>query len=368
MHPSFTLPLDLGPRSYDIVIGHGLLGKTGSLVKPLAPGRQVAVVTSTVIAPLYLEPVATALGEAGFTVLPIILPDGEEYKEWPTLQMVFDALIENRFERSTLLVALGGGVVGDMTGFAAATFMRGVPFVQIPTTVLAQVDASVGGKTGINHPLGKNLIGAFYQPRLVLIDTATLKSLPKREILAGLAEVIKYGMLRDADLFAQIEKVLDGLIDVDPDVVTPIIRSCCAIKADIVAADERESGRRALLNLGHTFGHAIETLTRYQTFLHGEAVAIGMVLAADLSVRCGLTSDATTTRVRTLLQRAGLPTRAPRFPVEQYLEAMARDKKVQDGRIRFVLVEKVGQAVVRDAVDPALVAATLSANMAEKKQ
>ncbi|MBF0136076.1 MAG: 3-dehydroquinate synthase [Magnetococcus sp. DMHC-1] len=363
MYPSTTLSLDLGPRSYDIVMGHDLLGTIGSLVKPLAAGRQVAVVTSTVIAPLYLKPVATSLGEAGFTVLPIILPDGEEYKEWPTLQMIFDALIENRFERSTLLVALGGGVIGDMTGYAAASFLRGVPFVQIPTTLLSQVDASVGGKTGINHTLGKNLIGAFYQPRLVLIDAATLKSLPKREILAGLAEVIKYGLLWDADLFAQIERSIDSLTAIDPEVLIPIIRACCAIKAEIVAADERESGQRALLNLGHTFGHAIETLTRYQTLLHGEAVGIGLVLAADLSWRCGLCSAADVQRIRALLQKAGLPVRAPHFPVKRYLEAMTRDKKVLNGRIRFILLDKIGKAIVRADVDPDLVAATFEANM-----
>ncbi|MBF0424895.1 MAG: 3-dehydroquinate synthase [Magnetococcales bacterium] len=366
MHPLFTLSLDLGPRGYEIVIGENLLGRVGSLVKPLAPGQQVAIVTSTTVAPLYLAPVATALGEAGFTVLPIILPDGEEYKEWPTLQMIFDALIENRFERSALLVALGGGVIGDMTGFAASAFMRGVPFVQIPTTLLAQVDASVGGKTGINHPLGKNLIGAFYQPRLVLIDVATLKTLPKREVLAGMAEVVKYGILRDADLFARIESNVEALLRVDPEVLIPIIRHCCAIKAEIVAADEREGGQRALLNLGHTFGHAVETVTRYKTFLHGEAVAIGMVLAADLSERCGIAPTATTQRVRALLERLGLPVQTPRLPVADYLDAMAHDKKVQDGRTRLILLEEIGRAVIRDTIDTKQVAATLTANMATK--
>ncbi|MBF0160809.1 MAG: 3-dehydroquinate synthase [Magnetococcales bacterium] len=346
---SETLTVDLGSRSYPIVIGSRLLPQLGAYLQPLLPGRQVAIVSNTTVAPLYLEQVEEALQQQGFATLAILLPDGEAYKTWPHLQTLFDALIQNHFERSATLLALGGGVVGDMTGFAAATFLRGVNFVQIPTTLLAQVDASVGGKTGINHALGKNLIGAFYQPRQVLIDVQTLTTLPVRERLAGLAEVIKYGIIWDETFFQRLERDLDGLLLLQQELLIETIRTCCTIKAAVVAADERESegGHRALLNLGHTFGHAIETLSGYGQLLHGEAVAMGMVMAADLSHRLGLCGAEAVARIRQLLARCGLPLQAPAFPVDAYLEAMGRDKKVLDGALRLVLVQAIGQAVIR---------------------
>lgn len=347
-----TLSLPLGSRSYDIVIGAHLLSQLGARLRPLLSGQQVAIVSNTTVAPLYLEPVERSLREQGFVTLPIVLPDGEAYKDWPHLQTIFDALIQNRFERSSTLVALGGGVVGDMTGFAAASFLRGVSFVQIPTTLLSQVDASVGGKTGINHPLGKNLIGAFYQPKQVVIDVTTLTTLPQRERLAGMAEVIKYGILWDAAFFQRLEEGITGVLDWEPHRLIETIRTCCAIKAEIVGADEREAeaGNRVLLNLGHTFGHAIETLTGYEQILHGEAVAMGMVMAAELSQEMGLCSALEVSRIRQLIARCGLPVQAPFFPVEAYLEAMTRDKKVLGGALRFVLVHKIGQAAMYHTV------------------
>ncbi|MBF0400858.1 MAG: 3-dehydroquinate synthase [Magnetococcales bacterium] len=360
-----TLSLPLGARSYDIVIGPHLLAQLGARLKPLLAGQQVAIVTNTTVAPLYLEPVESSLRQHGFLTLPILLPDGESYKDWRHLQTIFDALIQHRFERSATLVALGGGVVGDMTGFAAATFLRGVSFVQIPTTLLSQVDASVGGKTGINHALGKNLIGAFYQPRQVIIDVTTLESLPERERLAGLAEVIKYGIIWDAAFFDRLEQGITGVLQLEPRLLIETIRTCCAIKAEIVASDEREAeaGHRALLNLGHTFGHAIETLTGYGAILHGEAVAIGMVMAADLSQQMGLCTVADVDRIRQLVGRCGLPVRAPHFPVEAYLEAMTRDKKVLDGALRFVLVHRIGQGAIHRSVPMDLVRSTIQRNL-----
>ena len=345
-----TFSLDLGSRSYDILIGPGLLDGLGDRLKPLLPGRQVAVVSNTTVAPLYLERVQASLAAAGFTTLPIILPDGERFKDWTHLNRIFDALITHRFERSATLLALGGGVVGDMTGYAAASFLRGVSFVQVPTTLLSQVDASVGGKTGINHPLGKNLIGAFYQPRLVAIDVDTLATLPRRELLAGVAEVIKYGIIRDAGFFGMLEAEVTGIDRLEPRLMSRIIHTCCAIKADVVAADERESGARALLNLGHTFGHAIESLAGYGNILHGEAVAMGMVMAADLSARMGLCSAADAARIRVLIEKSGLPLQAPRFPVSDVLEVMSRDKKVSGGTPRFVLVDGIGRASMRENI------------------
>ncbi|MBF0127087.1 MAG: 3-dehydroquinate synthase, partial [Magnetococcales bacterium] len=274
-----VLALDLGARSYEIHIGSGLLSTIGARLRARVKGRRVAVVTNETVAPLYLAQTTHSLERSGFSVLPILLPDGEVHKNWSTLQTIFDALIAHQFERADTLLALGGGVVGDMTGFAAATFLRGVPFAQLPTTLLAQVDASVGGKTGINHPLGKNLIGAFHQPCLVLMDVETLRTLPERERLAGMAEVIKYGIIRDGDFFALLENRLEAILAMETAPITEVLRTCCAIKAEIVAADEREHGTRALLNLGHTFGHAIESLTGYGVWLHGEAVAVGMVVA-----------------------------------------------------------------------------------------
>lgn len=363
--PLETLSVNLGSRAYKILIGANLIHQLGARLKPLLPGKQVAIVSNTVVAPLYMEPLEAALREHGFSTLPIVLPDGESHKDFHHLQKIFDILIHNRFERSATLLALGGGVVGDMTGFAAATFLRGVPFVQIPTTLLSQVDASVGGKTGINHPLGKNLIGAFYQPRLVAIDVETLKTLSQRERLAGLAEVIKYGIIWDTAFFQQLEQEMAGVLRLEQTLLIQTIRTCCAIKAQIVAGDEHEaeSGNRALLNFGHTFGHAIETLAGYGQILHGEAVAIGMVMAAHLSEQMGLCMAGDATRIRLLLQRAGLPVYAPRFPVAHYLEAMTRDKKVVGGTIRFILMDRIGHATMRRDVPLDRLKKTLLAQM-----
>lgn len=343
-----TLNLALGERSYPIHIGRGLLGQA-ALVLPYLRQRKVAIVTNVTVAPLYLAPLAAALRETGVDVIEVILPDGEQYKDWQTLNLIFDALLEHRCERSTTLIALGGGVVGDMTGFAAACYQRGMPFIQIPTTLLAQVDSSVGGKTAINHPLGKNMIGAFYQPKLVLADTDTLNTLPDRELRAGLAEVVKYGLIRDLPFLEWIEANLEALLAREPEALAYAVRRSCENKAEVVIADEHEHGERALLNLGHTFGHAIETGVGYGEWLHGEAVAVGMLMAAELSQRLGAISAADVARVERLLLRCGLPVVGPALDSEQYLELMQHDKKVQDGKLRLVLFQTIGRAIVSDA-------------------
>jgi len=353
-----TLTVDLGDRAYPIHIGQDLIGQAG-LILPHLPQARVAVISNTTVAPLYLETLATSLRAAGVDALPIVLPDGEVYKNWETLNLIFDALLAHRAERKTTLIALGGGVIGDLTGFAAASYLRGVPFIQVPTTLLAQVDSSVGGKTGINHPLGKNMIGAFYQPRLVLADTATLDTLPDRELAAGLAEVIKYGLIRDPEFFAWLEANMDRLSARNPDALAFAIRRSCENKAAIVAADERESGARALLNLGHTFGHAIESGMGYGVWLHGEAVAAGTLLAADLSQRLGLIDPADVERIAALMRRAGLPTRAPDLGLDAWLTHMEVDKKVEGGKIRFVLLRGIGDAFVLADPPPPALAATL---------
>lgn len=354
-----TLTVDLGERSYPIHIGPALLGQSERLLRHLAQKR-VAIVTNTTVAPLYLEKLSQALRAAGVDVLPIVLPDGEAYKDWRTLNQIFDELLKHRAERKTTLIALGGGVVGDMTGFAAACYQRGVPFIQIPTTLLAQVDSSVGGKTGINHPLGKNMIGAFYQPKLVLADTDTLRTLPARELSAGLAEVIKYGLIWDAQFFSWLESNMSALRALEPDAVAHAIYRSCEIKAQVVAADERESGLRALLNLGHTFGHAIEAGMGYGNWLHGEAVGAGMVLAARLSALMGLIAEDELARIEALVAAAGLPVEAPALGMAQYMSAMGIDKKVEDGRIRFVLLRCVGEAFVTADVTQDLLREILS--------
>jgi 3-dehydroquinate synthase len=309
---------------------------------------------------LYLEQLQTFLEGHGVGVVPIILPDGEKYKNAETLNLIYDALLGHRCERSTPLIALGGGVIGDMTGFAAATYLRGVPFIQIPTTLLAQVDSSVGGKTGINHPLGKNMIGSFYQPQVVLADITTLDTLPDRELRAGITEVIKYGLIRDLPFFEWLEQNIEKLLARDADALQYVIARSCRSKAEVVAADERESGERALLNLGHTFGHAIENGMGYGVWLHGEAVAAGTIMAADLSRRLGWIGETDVVRIGNLLERAGLPIVAPIIGVERYLELMGLDKKVQDGKIRFVLLKAIGQAVMSEA-PPELLRQTLDA-------
>jgi len=354
-----TLTVDLGDRSYPIHIGQGLLGNA-ALLLPHIRGRQVLVVSNETIAPLYLEPVLGML--ADYDVSTVILPDGEQYKNLETLNIIYTALLKHRLNRGCTLVALGGGVVGDITGFAAASYQRGVAFLQIPTTLLAQVDSSVGGKTGVNHPLGKNMIGAFHQPRCVLIDTDTLDTLDDRQLAAGLAEVIKYGLIHDADFFAWLEQNIEALKARDKRALAFAIERSCSIKAEIVAADERESGKRALLNLGHTFGHAIETGTGYGNWLHGEAIAAGMVMAADLSARHNWLPQSDVGRTAALLRRAGLPVAPPpEMSEQQFLDLMAVDKKAVDSGLRLVLLKAIGAAVVTAEYRPDLLLATLNA-------
>ncbi len=341
-----TLNLDLGSRSYPIHIGSDLLEKTDLLV-PHIIGDRVALVSNETVAPIYMERLATALSQ--YQPLPIVLPDGEQYKTLEVLDRIFTALLGERCDRQTTLIALGGGMVGDMTGFAAACYQRGVPFIQVPTTLLAQVDASVGGKTGVNHRLGKNMVGAFYQPQCVIIDTDTLNTLPDNELSAGVAEVVKYGLIRDPEFFDWLEGDLDKLLARDKEALSFAIYRSCQNKAEVVSADEREAGERALLNLGHTFGHAIEAGLGYGTWLHGEAVAAGMAMAADLSQRLGWLSAEDVERIKHLLSRAQLPIRAPAsIEPSQFLDLMSVDKKTQGGRLRLVLLEAIGQALVTD--------------------
>ncbi|MBK7955235.1 MAG: 3-dehydroquinate synthase [Candidatus Accumulibacter sp.] len=342
-----TLTVALGDRSYPIHVGRALVDRA-DLLMPLLQQAKVAIVTNSTVAPLYLPRLRDSLQRAGLEVVAIILPDGEQFKNWQTLNSIFDLLLERRCERSTTLIALGGGVVGDMTGFAAACFQRGMPFMQVPTTLLAQVDSSVGGKTAINHPLGKNMIGAFHQPRLVLADTDTLNTLPDRELRAGLAEVIKYGLIRDLAFLEWLEANLDLLLSREPTALAEAICRSCRNKAEVVVADEREMGERALLNLGHTFGHAIETGVGYGDWLHGEAIAVGMMMAAELSAHLGWIDGRALARVERLFRRAGLPVCGPTLAVERYLELMQHDKKVQGGKLRLVLLRQLGQAVVTD--------------------
>ncbi len=353
-----TLNVALGDRSYPIHIGRGLLDDP-ALIRPFLKTPRVAIVTNDIVGPLYLDRLRATLQRADIAVHAVELPDGESHKDWQTLNLVFDALLAERCERSTTLIALGGGVVGDMAGFAAATYQRGMPFIQVPTTLLSQVDSSVGGKTAINHPLGKNMIGAFYQPRLVLADIGTLDTLPDRELRAGLAEVIKYGLIRDFDLFEWLEANVERLLDRDPEALAFAVERSCANKAEVVSADETEQGERALLNLGHTFGHAIETGMGYGNWLHGEAVAAGTMMAAELSRRLGWLDVADVARVEALHLRAGLPVFGPRLPVERYLDLMASDKKVEAGRLRLILLCAIGKAVIHGEAAPDLIAAAI---------
>ncbi|MCU4119671.1 3-dehydroquinate synthase [Variovorax sp. N23] len=340
----------LGERSYPILIGAGLLDEPASF-EAVPRAASALIVTNTTVGPLYTAALQKALAGRFNAVHVLELPDGEVHKDWTTLNLIFDALLGHGCDRKTVLFALGGGVVGDMTGFAAASYMRGVPFVQVPTTLLAQVDSSVGGKTAINHPLGKNMIGAFYQPQLVLCDLATLTTLPPRELNAGLAEIIKYGPIYDMAFFDWIEVNLPALRAQEPAAMAHAVRRSCEIKAEVVGQDERESGLRAILNFGHTFGHAIESALGYGEWLHGEAVGCGMVMAAQLSRRLGGVDDAFVQRLTALIDRAGLPTVAPRFGAERYLELMRIDKKSEGGEIRFVVIDKPGSAVMRPAPD-----------------
>jgi 3-dehydroquinate synthase len=346
--------IDLGDRSYPILIGAGLLGDPATY-QYLPAASTALIVSNAVVAPLYAEGLRRALQPHYRRVLQVVLPDGEAHKDWPTLQLIFDALLENACDRKTVLFALGGGVIGDMTGFAAACYMRGVPFVQVPTTLLAQVDSSVGGKTAINHPLGKNMVGAFYQPERVICDLDVLQSLPPRELSAGLAEIIKYGPIADMAFLAWIEDNIEALLAREPAALAHAIRRSCEIKADVVGQDERESGLRAILNFGHTFGHAIESGLGYGQWLHGEGVGCGMVMAARLSQRLGGVDAAFVERLRTLVQRAGLPVTGPRLAPSdsagRYLELMRVDKKAEAGEIKFVVIDAPGSAALRSAPD-----------------
>lgn len=355
-----TLNVALGERAYPIHIGRGLLDQAG-LIVPHLKTKRVAIVTNEVVGPLYLERVRSALEQAGISVSAVVLPDGEAHKDWPTLNLIFDMLLAERCERSTTLLALGGGVVGDMGGFAAACYQRGMPFIQVPTTLLAQVDSSVGGKTAINHPLGKNMVGAFYQPKLVLADIDTLDTLPERELSAGLAEVIKYGLIRDADFLVWLEANLERLVARDTEALAFAIERSCRNKAEVVAADETEQGERALLNLGHTFGHAIETGLGYGEWLHGEAVAAGTMMAAALSRRLGWIGAEDVARIESLFVRAGLPVWGPKLGAARYLELMAHDKKVEAGKLRLVLLRALGRAVIHGEASAEDIAAAIEA-------
>ena len=351
------LSVELGERSYPIFIGEGLLGTQD--LSAFVSGAQVMIVTNETVAPLYLERAKACF--PGKRVDTVVLPDGEKFKDWQTLNSIFDGLLEQRHTRKTTLVALGGGVVGDMAGFAAACYQRGVPFIQIPTTLLSQVDSSVGGKTGINHPLGKNMIGAFHQPQAVLIDTASLQTLPAREVSAGLAEVIKYGLIRDQGFLGWLEEHMDALVSLDPEALAEAIFRSCACKAEIVALDEREGGLRAILNLGHTFGHAIETYAGYGNWLHGEAVGTGMLMAAELSALEGMISRDDCDRINRLILRAGLPDKPPvAMTADDFMGLMAVDKKNVDGLLRLVLLRSVGDAVVTSEASPENLALTFA--------
>lgn len=356
--PMRTLTVQTPSHQYPIFIGYDLIGQADSLLKPYL-NKTAAIITNETVAPLYLKSLQMSLDRIGIRHFSIILPDGEKYKNWQTLNLIFDGLMENRAERKTTLIALGGGVIGDMVGFAAATYQRGAPFIQIPTTLLSQVDSSVGGKTGINHPLGKNMIGAFYQPQAVLADLETLKTLPRRELSAGMAEVIKYGALGDVDFFEWLEQNIADLMVQNQEKLTQAVYHCCKMKADIVAKDETEQGIRAWLNLGHTFGHAIEAEMGYGVWLHGEAVAAGCVLAGRLSEELGKISDADTRRIAVLMEAAGLPSLPPKFPFEKWISHMSHDKKVSSGVMRFIGLNRLGEANITEVSDIDILKRTL---------
>jgi 3-dehydroquinate synthase len=359
--PTITVNVELGERAYPIHIGAGLIGRT-QLFAPHIKGASVAIVTNSTIDPLYGDQLRAALEPLGKKVTTVVLPDGEAHKNWETLNQIFDALLTERADRKTTLIALGGGVVGDMTGFAAASYMRGVPFIQVPTTLLSQVDSSVGGKTGINHPLGKNMIGAFYQPQAVIADIGALHTLPERELAAGIAEVIKTAAIADAEFFEWIETNIDALNRRDDEALAHAVKRSCEIKASVVASDEREGGRRAILNFGHTFGHAIEAGLGYGEWLHGEAVGCGMVMAADLSVRLGKLDEAARRRLVRVIEAAKLPVTAPQLGDDRFVDLMKIDKKAEAGEIKFILLTRFGATEITSAPDQA-VRATLAASV-----
>ena len=339
-----TITVNLGDRSYPIYVGAGILEQVGALLKQGGIRGKVGVVTNPTVAQLYLDSIHESLTNADFEVTPILIPDGESHKNHKSLATIYNDLISKRFERQSCVLALGGGVVGDIAGFAAATYLRGIPYVQVPTTLLAQVDSSVGGKTGVNHENGKNLIGAFYQPKMVLIDVAVLRTLPRRELVAGLAEVIKYGIIQDPELFQLLERRAEEVLGLDRTLLTRVIALSCAIKARVVEADEREEDLRAVLNFGHTIGHALEAVTGYQQFLHGEAVGVGMAKAAALSVQHGFCDPSSCRRIVALIKKAGLPVEIPPDVVPRNLiQAMEVDKKVAGGKIKFIVCEGIGK-------------------------
>lgn len=363
------LNVALGQRSYPIVIGPDALARTSDILAALPKRTQprIALVTNETVAPLYLDKLLASLTSVGADATLIVLPDGEQFKTWESLNRIHDAMLQARCDRSTVVMALGGGVIGDLAGFAAATYQRGVPFIQVPTTLLSQVDSSVGGKTGINHARGKNMVGAFWQPNLVLADTTVLQTLSAREFSSGLAEVIKYGLIRDLDFFEWLESNLDALMQRDSEALAYAIERSCLNKAEVVEADEMETaseGGRALLNLGHTFGHAIETGVGYGQWLHGEAVAAGTVMAADLSQRLGWLDEASVNRIKSIYRRANLPLAGPPLGASTYLELMSHDKKVVDGRMRLVLLQQIGQAVTHGGASLAVLQDTIEANCA----
>ena len=341
------IPVTLRDRSYEILVQHGLLARLGEQLSRLGLGPTAVVITNPIVKRLYAARVMRSLKAHGFDVDLLIVPDGEEAKSMRWLNRILDALVRTRRERQTSLVALGGGVVGDLAGFAASAYLRGIPFVQAPTTLVAQVDASIGGKTGVNHPLGKNLLGAFYQPCVVLIDPSALRTLPVRQYRAGLAEVVKYGVIADARFFEFLEGNLPGILRRDATSLDRILRTSCAIKARVVSADEREGDLRRILNFGHTLGHALETVTGYRRYLHGEAVAIGMVAAARLACQLGVADKTVEQRVRDLVTRIGLPTEIPGHPPTALIRAMRQDKKVKDGQIHFVLPSRIGHVMIK---------------------
>ena len=356
-----TLDVDLGERSYPIYIGQDLL-RDAKLFRRHIASAQVMVVSNETVAPLYMQTLLDSL--QGLQVEQVVLPDGEKYKMLEILNRIFDQLLEKHFDRGCTLIALGGGVIGDMTGFAAACYQRGVNFIQVPTTLLSQVDSSVGGKTGVNHPLGKNMIGAFYQPQAVIIDIDTLKTLPPRELSAGLAEVIKHGIIKDAEYFSWLESHMQDLRDLDPEALAHAVKGSCVIKSRVVSADEREAGQRALLNFGHTFGHAIETGMGYGNWLHGEAVGAGMCMAARMSRRLGWLSAEEETRITELIAAAGLPTAPPELSSERFMELMAVDKKVMAGKLRLVLLQGIGKALISEDFSIEILQETLQSTTA----
>ncbi len=345
------VPVALGNRSYSIFIGNGLLSDTGNQLKKMGLGRTLGIVTNPTVGPLYLDPLLEGLNKEGFRTEVFLIPDGESYKTLETIKDIYQRMLSAHFDRSSTLIALGGGVIGDMTGFAAATYMRGIPFLQVPTSLEAQVDASVGGKVAVDLPEGKNLVGAFYQPQGVFIDLEVLKSLPVRELSSGLSEVIKYGIIWDQEFFSYLEENIDKVFQYDMDILRHMVKRSCEIKAEVVSQDETEQGIRAILNFGHTVGHAIETLTGYQAVRHGEGVGMGMIAACLMADQMGLGSGKITSQVQNLVQRAKLPTTLPELDVDKILETMLYDKKAKEGKITMVLPEKIGKTIIMEVED-----------------